>query len=108
MSEKATSFSTQGEQVRIVRVSDAGAGKRDFDKLLPSPQTRRWVPKRKLQVVSAVQNGVLSLNDACERYHLSVEEFQSWAKLLNRHGLGGLRATRIQEYRGKEEAMSAE
>ena len=91
-----TSFSSEGEQVRIVRLSDK---QRELSKL-PPPSTRRWVISRKAQVVSAVRTGLLSMTEACERYHLSTEEFRSWARLLDEHGPRGLRATRIQEYRG--------
>lgn len=66
---------------------------------LPSPNTKRWVVRRKAAVVAAVRNGVLSLNEACERYNLSVEEFLSWEKLIERHGIGALRTTRLQRYR---------
>ena len=66
---------------------------------LPAPNTKRWVVRRKAAVVAAVRNGVLSLNDACQRYNLSVEEFLSWEKLIERHGIGALRTTRLQRYR---------
>jgi len=89
------SFSSDGEQVKIVRLSDK---QRELNKL-PPPSTRRWVVSRKAQVVSAVRTGLLSINEACERYHLSMEEFRSWARLLDEHGPRGLRATRVQEYR---------
>jgi len=42
---------------------------------------------------------VLSLEDACERYTLSVEEFLSWQELIDRHGVRALRATRVKDYR---------
>jgi hypothetical protein len=41
----------------------------------------------------------LTLDEACERYSLSAEEFQSWQTLIETHGIRGLRATRIQHYR---------
>lgn len=66
---------------------------------LPPANTKRWVIRRKAAVVSAVRAGVLSLEDACQRYHLSVEEFLSWQRLIDRHGMRGLRATRLQDYR---------
>lgn len=66
---------------------------------LPSPNTKRWVIRRKAQVVVAVRSGIISLNDACSRYNISIEEFLSWQHLIDRHGIGGLRTTRIQEYR---------
>lgn len=68
---------------------------------LPSPSTKRWVVRRKAEVVAAVRAGLISLEDACKRYTLSVEEFASWQALVDRYGVRGLRATRVQEYRGE-------
>jgi len=67
---------------------------------LPPPDTKRWVVRRKAEVVAAVRAGLISLEDACRRYTLSVEEFASWQTLVDRYGVRGLRATRVQEYRG--------
>ena len=66
---------------------------------LPPPATKRWVIRRKAEVVAAVRGGLLSLDDACSRYRLTVDEFLSWQRSIDRHGLAGLRATRIQDYR---------
>ncbi len=66
---------------------------------LPSPDTKRWVIRRKAEVVAAVRAGVISLEDACRRYTLSIEEFLSWQRLVESHGLPGLRVTRLQDYR---------
>ena len=66
---------------------------------LPPANTTRWVVRRKAAVVEAVSAGSISLDEACRRYTLSVEEFQSWMKAMDRHGLRGLRITRLQEYR---------
>ena len=49
--------------------------------------------------MAAVRGGLLSLEEACERYKLTVDEFLSWQRSIDRHGLPGLRATRIQDYR---------
>jgi hypothetical protein len=95
MTHSNASFATSGDQVQIVRMTER---QREADKL-PSTKTRRWVTSRKALVVKAVRNGVISLPEACERYHLSEEEFQTWTELLDSHGLSGLRATRAQEYR---------
>ena len=32
---------------------------------------------------------------------LSLEEFLSWQRLIDSHGLAGLRVTRLQDYRGQ-------
>lgn len=66
---------------------------------LPPPDTKRWVSRRKAEVVAAVRAGLLSLEEACGRYKLSVEEFLSWQRLIESHGVPGLRATRLQDYR---------
>ena len=69
---------------------------------LPAPKTIRWVASRKAQVVAAVRGGLLSLEQACERYNLTVDEFMLWEKSVDRNGLAGLRVTRIQQYRSAE------
>jgi len=66
---------------------------------LPPRDTKRWVIRRKAELVAAVRGGLLTLEEACERYTLTVDEFLSWQRTLDRHGLPGLRATRVQDYR---------
>src|SRR5688500_10858723 len=61
---------------------------------LPPPNTRRWVAGRKAQVAAAVQNGIISVEDACSRYELTLEELTAWQRALGQFGIGGLRATR--------------
>ncbi len=70
---------------------------------LPPPNTKRWVMRRKAEVVAGVRAGLISLEEACDRYSLSVDEFRSWQRLLDAHGLAGLRATRTKEYRNDSE-----
>jgi Protein of unknown function (DUF1153) len=69
---------------------------------LPPPGTKRWVIRRKAEVVAGVRAGIISLEEACQRYTLSVEEFLSWQRSIDKHGLRGLRTTRIQDYRTVE------
>ncbi len=66
---------------------------------LPAADTKRWVARRKAVIVSAVRNGALSLDEACRRYQLSVEEFHAWQRAIEEHGVAGLRVTRLQIYR---------
>jgi hypothetical protein len=66
---------------------------------LPPVSTKRWVIRRKAEVVAAVRGGLLSLDEACTRYTLTVDEFLSWQASIDQHGLAGLRTTRIQQYR---------
>jgi len=74
---------------------------------LPPTDTKRWVIRRKAEVVAAVRAGIISLEDACKRYTLSVEEFLSWQRLVDSHGLPGLRVTRLQDYRGMGRTRTA-
>lgn len=68
---------------------------------LPAATTRRWVIRRKAEVVAAVRGGLVSLEEACESYGISLEEFETWTKSIDRFGIQGLRTTRIQKYRAK-------
>ena len=66
---------------------------------LPPPGTTRWVVRRKAEVVAAVNGGLLSVDEVCDRYSLTVEEFAGWQRAIDRSGMPGLRVTRIQHYR---------
>ncbi len=66
---------------------------------LPPSDTKRWVIRRKAEVVAGVRAGLITIDEACERYTLSIEEFLSWQRLIDSHGVRGLRATKIQDYR---------
>lgn len=66
---------------------------------LPPPGTTRWVVRRKAEVVAAVNGGLLTVDEVCDRYALSVEEFASWQRAVDRSGMPGLRVTRIQHYK---------
>jgi len=76
-------------------------GERMTKEDLPPRNTSRWVARRKAEVVAAVNGGLLSIHEACSRYNLSLEEFASWQRAVDREGLPGLRATRIQYYRDR-------
>jgi hypothetical protein len=66
---------------------------------LPPPNTKRWVIRRKAEVVAAVNGGLLTIDEVLERYGLTLEEFASWQRAVDRSGMQGLRVTRIQHYR---------
>lgn len=70
---------------------------------LPPPDTRRWVMRRKAEVVAGVRAGLLTVEEACQRYDLSVEEFTAWQETIDRHGVHALRVTRLQDYRRRED-----
>ena len=67
---------------------------------LPPPTLKRWITRRKAEVVTAVRAGLIDLDEVCERYSITAEEYLSWQRLMEDHGLKGLRATRLQDYRG--------
>ena len=71
---------------------------------LPPPNTKRWGIRRKAAVVAAVSANVLSIEEACRMYSLTQEEFFSWMSRVERHGVAGLRVTRLCDYRRKERA----
>jgi len=66
---------------------------------LPPECTVRWVASRKAQVVKAVKFGLLSVDEALSRYHLSADELQSWAAAVDRFGEDALKTTSLQKYR---------
>lgn len=66
---------------------------------LPPANTTRWVVRRKAEVVAAVNGGLLTVDEVCERYGLTVEEFAGWQRAIDRSGMPGLRVTRIQHYK---------
>lgn len=87
-------LNSKGEQY-VVGPTGAPLTLRD----LPPASTDRWVIRRKAEVVAAVRGGLLSLEDALERYRLTAEEFGAWQVAIDKWGMQGLRTTRIQHYR---------
>jgi hypothetical protein len=73
--------------------------KRDLVVGLPLLNTKRWVSRRKAAVVAAVRAGVIGREEAYERYALSPEELAAWEAAFDRHGIQGLRTTRLKIYR---------
>lgn len=66
---------------------------------LPPPHTRRWVARRKAEVVVAVYGELLTQAQACERYALSPEEFAGWVRAYERGGIPGLRINQTKALR---------
>lgn len=60
---------------------------------LPPKNLKRWVARRKAEVVIAVHGGLLSLAEAQARYGISPEEFLAWERDYAQDGLAGLRAS---------------
>lgn len=82
-------------------VQPTPAARRSVPAGLPAAGTHRWVAHRKALVVEAVHAGRLALEDACRLYDLSPEEFASWEKLIDSHGIGGLRVAWLKRSRGR-------
>ena len=55
---------------------------------LPQPKQMRWSRLRKGRVVAAVRSGLLTMDEACARYAMSVEEFLAWEAELQRGSSG--------------------
>jgi Protein of unknown function (DUF1153) len=91
MDKNATPYNWTGDEIL------SGISGTDVD--LPSPDTKRWVARRKAVIVDAVRSGAVSLEEVCRRYELSVEEFAAWQRAIEAHGVAGLRVTRLQIYR---------
>ena len=66
---------------------------------LPATDTVRWVARRKAEVVAAVNGGLISVDEALERYGLTLEEYMAWVRAVERAGMLGLRVTKTQHYR---------
>ena len=45
---------------------------------LPAPGTKRWVIRRKAEVVAAVRGGLLSLEEACTRAEMRLRILPEW------------------------------
>ena len=66
---------------------------------LPAPDTKRWVASRKAVVVHAVLHGLLTREEALNRYALSEEEFAEWQSAVERFGMAALKTTNLKHYR---------
>jgi Protein of unknown function (DUF1153) len=74
---------------------------------LPSA-TDRWDISRKAALIEAVHSHAITIEDACRRYQLSIEEFARWLAAFEKHGVPGMRATRFQIYRDKPRSWQSQ
>ena len=58
----------------------------------------RWSPRRKAEIVMAIEKGLMSTEDVLRDCELSLEEFEAWRRDFNARGIPGLRTTRLQIY----------
>ena len=73
---------------------------------LPSPDTRRWVARRKAEVLAAIRGGLIDRAEARRRWQVSDEELRLWERALDCAGVPGLRVTRVQIYRPVFDAVT--
>jgi len=66
---------------------------------LPPSHETRWVMSRKAKLIEAIHAGLISLEEAAERYRLTLDELTEWQSYFSRHGARGLRTTFLQQYR---------
>ena len=64
--------------------------------------TQRWTVRRKATVIRAVRGGWVPIEEVCELYDISADEFVAWERDVDRYGVPGLRATRFQIYRNTD------
>ena len=68
---------------------------------IPPVRAARWIARRKAEVVAAVEGGLLTIDEALMRYELSMEEFVSWRRAMDREGIPGLCVSSAQHYRDR-------
>jgi hypothetical protein len=62
---------------------------------LPPTNLKHWLPTHKANIAAAVRGGLITADEVCRRYRLTMEELKTWERVLDRHGVEGLRVTRI-------------
>ena len=71
------------------------------DVTLPTNFHGRWITKRKAAVIAQIVTGRLTIEEACQRYNLSLDELSCWQRAFDRYGLSGLQSTKEQKRRLK-------
>jgi hypothetical protein len=61
---------------------------------LPPTNLKHWLPVHKANIASAVRGGLISVDEVCKRYKLTLEELEIWEQSLASHGIEGLRVSR--------------
>jgi hypothetical protein len=89
--EFSTADNANSNETREARPADASGPVRK--------PLKRWVPSRKAEIVDAVRGGFISLDDALERYALSIDEYLMWQRGLELFGYAGLRVNKTKHLR---------
>jgi hypothetical protein len=81
------------------RVLGKATSRDEEDLVLPPPETKRWMSRRKAAILVAVRAGVITREVACQRYLLSEKELAGWEVAFDRAGIPGLLARKLHSYR---------
>src|SRR4051812_29681354 len=98
-------MSTQ-DQLRSIRLPLGPNGEVLTPTNLPSTRPRRWVAQRKAEILAAVEVGLLTVDEACARYALTLDEFLAWKRVVGTAGVSGLKVNRVQDYRPRRRAIT--
>jgi len=81
--------------------------KRDSKKLqLPPPGILHWDVRSKAAVVIGIRSGLITREEACNRYLLSMEELATWETLFDEYGTPGLLLKTIWQRRRQRARQS--
>ena len=61
---------------------------------LPPIDLKHWLPAHKANIATAVRGRLITADEVCKRYKLTLEELKMWEQNLANHGIEGLRASR--------------
>lgn len=64
-----------------------------------------WVASRKARLLHAIYDGEMTEMDAYINYGITGPELSEWRKLYEKHGINGLKTTKMQRYRNKNEPI---
>jgi hypothetical protein len=98
---KATATRVRRDQAADVRNGMEFSLQQLADVTLPTNFHGRWITKRKAAVIAQIVTGRLTIEEACQRYNLSLDELSCWQRAFDRYGLSGLQATKEQKRRLK-------
>jgi len=79
--------------------TDKSAWRHEANLALPPPETQRWTSRRKAAILIALRAGVMTREEACQRYFISEEELVRWEMAFDRVGIPGLRVATLHFYR---------
>lgn len=66
---------------------------------IPPAGDQRWTPRRKADVCCAIFAGALTMEEAAERWDMTLPEIASWLAHFRDHGKNGLSTTKLQDFR---------